>query len=357
MKYIKFFFLIISTIILYSSIGLTQINDDSNVLKIRHMLCIEEGLTELFPEQDIEINNFYRLTDGKSNDYLYCVQLVQPKAIKLVFRFIPYLKDYQRQYLYSKAAENSNLGPKVLYANKENCLFAMEFIEGESLSPTLLEDRVILEKFAYALYEIQHMQVESLEKFDVFEVIERKIEKYRKSTELQLSAQLDHYKSLLHIIKQAIAKHDILLVPSHNDIHMKNVFYDKDKNIKFIDWDNGGISDPFYDLACASIKLHFSAEQIDFFLRAYFSRDISSDEYAHFLLMQLAVIIEIALFFLEQNEVDNATIDFVKTFFNKIKHPVSGFNNSQDIAYAFFDLFDQKIKSEEYQKIFVPILL
>ena len=54
------------------------------------------------------------------------------------------------------------------------------------------------------------------------------------------------------IIHQKIENEKRSLVPCHNDLNYRNIFF-TEKNIIFIDWEMAGINYDFYDLAFISI--------------------------------------------------------------------------------------------------------
>jgi|ERR1700733_8462384 len=98
---------------------------------------------------------------------------------------------------------------------------------------------------------------------------------------------------------------------------MTNVFYDKNQYIKFIDWGDAGLGDPFFDLARASIEFHLSKDQTEKFLNEYFSGNISLIDRSHFFLMQYLAVLKICLYFLDLPHLDETTKYLVASYFKK----------------------------------------
>lgn len=65
--------------------------------------------------------------------------------------------------------------------------------------------------------------------------------------------QLNQMKVCMDEIEQTLRFFPVLLSPTHLDLHLSNIILrENNKEIILIDWVNGGISDPFFDLATFS---------------------------------------------------------------------------------------------------------
>ena len=324
-----------------------------NNVKNEHKIHIEEGIKAIFPYQSIA-GDVNPLLGGHSGDSLYTVQI---GSFKYVFRCMkqPHsIEICQKECLYTEIATEKGLGPKVLYQNGTTGCYATEFVEGTHLSSAHLEDRFILEQFTCALSTLHNTPVDSCLKFDIFERIEQKIESNLQKNP-HFSAELNNCLDNVHRIKTVIKKHTIEPKTCHNDIHMMNLFYTPEKTIQFIDWGNAGLGDPFWDLACASIKLHFSKDQSDFFLEKYFENNVSSLNRAHFILMQNIVLVGILLHYLDikQNIPNELVKSTVFNYLRKINEEVAGpIDTFEDIAKICFALIQKKIQSQEYKDAF-----
>lgn len=133
---------------------------------------------------------------------------------------------------------------------------------------------------------------------------------------------------------------------------MTNVFYDKNQCIKFIDWGDSGLGDPFFDLARASIEFHLSKDQTEKFLDAYFAGNISLLDRSHFFLMQYLALLKIGLYFLDLPHLDDATKPLVASYCkkNQIEADVNNINSPKDVAKIIFYLLEQKMSSEEFKQ-------
>lgn len=59
----------------------------------------------------------------------------------------------------------------------------------------------------------------------------------------------------------------------HNDVYEPNYIVTKTGDMYLIDWEYAGLNDPANDLACIFCRAHYTQEQIENYLRAYFGRE------------------------------------------------------------------------------------
>lgn len=310
---------------------------------------IEKSLAAIFHDGFQSEDVIYPLLDGKSQDRLYCGTI---ENRKIVFKFVAWPDDYIRQYFYSEMAAQKQLGPKILYNNEEDKLFVMEFVEGIHLSSNVLEDNAVLCQFSQAMYDIHHADPLNVEiAFDIFERAEKMILSHQEK-KIENYSDLVECQPFIHSMKAAIENRNIPPKPSHNDLHPLNVFYDNDKRIKFIDWGNAALSDPFYDLACISVAFGLSKEQADLFLKNYFDGSISDADRAHFFLMQNMVIFKYICSFRRLETIDSGTKGRVLACCQRTLgiEEINECATPQDIAEIFLDVFKKRVHSAEFNQ-------
>lgn len=319
-----------------------------------HRLLIEKCLKVIFPKDHHLIKGeISPLSGGKSEDNLYVGTLGKHK---LVFRIMTNLDACRKQCAYSEMVGKIQLGPNVIYQNVEDGIFVTEFIEGTPLHPHLLENTAILLQVAHALFQIHHSQSPHDDLFDVYKNIEFKLDYFIRH-DAEFSKKLENFLEYVRQIKSAIAHRKSSFAPCHNDIHMNNVFFDHQYHIKFIDWGDAGLGDPFFDLARASVEFHLSATQAKLFLEEYFSNNLSSADYAHFYLMQLLVLLKIGLKFLELDQLDPTTKERVISFFKKIESNLEteNINHPKDVSKIIFKLIEENLQSEKFNQALLTL--
>ncbi len=72
-------------------------------------------------------------------------------------------------------------------------------------------------------------------------------------------------------------------VLTHGDIYPPNFLFTKDGDMYMIDWEYTRIADPANDLAGFIARYDMSEEQIDRYLKMYFGRELTFEEYRHYI--------------------------------------------------------------------------
>lgn len=287
------------------------------------------------------------LSGGKSRDRLYVAHFGKSKCVIRIMAEAN-AKSFAKQVSYSELAAQNQLGPSVLHYNLEDGILITEFIEGAPLAPRLLDDEDVLLQFSKALHRIHHCKSLMEDAYDPFECFERQLKQH----------SFERYLKHTQRIKSALQSRNLKAKTCHNDIHMMNVFYDRNKNIQFIDWGDAALGDPFFDLARASIEFHLSQDQTEKFLNTYFSGKISASDRAHFVLMQQIALLKIGLYFLDLSHLDEMTKDLVVSYLkkNEIEVDSNRINRPMDAAKIIFHLFESKMLSEETEQALFTLL-
>ena len=316
-----------------------------NVLEIDRKL-LEKNLNYLF-DKKISYLGISPLSGGQSTDRLYLGKL---ENRKIVIRFTAdaNAKNYLKLLSYSQMAAQNQVGPAVLYFNAEDKLFVTDFVEGTPLSPTLCDNEMVVFQLGRALRNIHHSQISLEEKFDILELVIKQLRNFiekHKDFDSWMKNFLEYFQEIYTILN----KNRLLYRPCHNDIHTMNVFLDLNHDIKFIDWGDAGLGDPYYDLARASIEFQFSKEQTEKFLSTYFLENITSYDRAHFFLLRQVALLKIVLHFLNSSELTDRTKNLVVSFFNKNEIELSSeqINNAQDVAKYIFTTLEKEISSSD----------
>lgn len=72
-------------------------------------------------------------------------------------------------------------------------------------------------------------------------------------------------------------------VLSHGDIYSPNYLFTKDGDVYLIDWEFGSVADIANDVAGMVTRYELDDANVDRYLKAYFGRDLTFEEYRHFI--------------------------------------------------------------------------
>lgn len=94
---------------------------------------------------------------------------------------------------------------------------------------------------------------------------------------------LEKVERLDGYLKEDAERLGIKRVLCHNDVYEPNYIVSGDGEMYLIDWEYAGLNDPANDVDCILCRYHFSDEEIEAYLRAYFDRELTADERRHYI--------------------------------------------------------------------------
>lgn len=202
----------------------------------------------------------------------------------LVLRVLPKRESSQdfSKEIYA-SIENAKKGnaPKIFYADSQNGILVMEFLEGQILRDSIYVDtqnKII--NIAKLLKQSHSIPAQSLTSYNIYHRIY--------DTVLGMSAPLP--KRLLKLIEavKSIESEPNLneKVPCHNDLNPNNIM-DSDGELWLIDWEMAGLNDPMYDLATVSNFLIPDPTLQHELLKAYFGKAPNGQQLDRFAKMRL----------------------------------------------------------------------
>lgn len=98
---------------------------------------------------------------------------------------------------------------------------------------------------------------------------------------VEFADEVDKAKKLDSYLKEDAKRMGIPPVCCHNDTYEPNFLATADGDLYLIDWEYAGINDPANDLACFFSRYEYSDEDINKYIKAYFQREPTADEYRH----------------------------------------------------------------------------
>jgi thiamine kinase-like enzyme len=97
------------------------------------------------------------------------------------------------------------------------------------------------------------------------------------------------------------------------DLHLSNIILKDNEEIFLIDWVNGGISDPFFDLATFSYFSELNEVHNEIFLTSYFQRVPTEIEKARFnVILPVRAMVIAASFFSSVSNNTNSTEAYIE---------------------------------------------
>lgn len=197
------------------------------------------------------------------------------------------VEDRQQEVVAQQIVAMENIAPGIHYIDPDFTIMIMDFILDCNLKIAQLNDKENLKKVAQAISKLHHIKGGFADKTMIFDRINKK---YLKIIEEGITHPIIVEKVIKKLpdIQTKIEKFSQSTVPSHGDFLSLNICFDG-QNVTFIDWTDGRLEDPFFDLAYFAVW-HLLNTQAEYdFLEYYFDRVPTSEELDHFYLMKQVV--------------------------------------------------------------------
>jgi thiamine kinase-like enzyme len=198
----------------------------------------------------------------------------------------------------AQEAGRMGIGPEVHFIDSQLEALIMDFIPGRTVHPLDFRTDDQLIKFAQLIRQLHHASngfPSARSPFQRFDDFLRNGEEKK----IVFPLKMAEAKSCMDLIEAILRLHPVPLAPTHLDLNSLNIMLSNDRFF-LIDWVNGGMSDPYHDLAIFSVFLGLEEPQIQVFLTHYFGHTPTLFEMSRFVLLKPVRLLVIAAAFLSQ---------------------------------------------------------
>lgn len=232
------------------------------------------------------------LKGGGSAATLYRFDFNQSSYVLRLFPPQASVSTRKHQFQLAKEAGKLGFGPKIHFVDSSMNGLIMDFIPGEILHKT---DRQGVIRFAQFLRKLHNSSANfplAVSPFIRFNNFQSKMEAYPE--------RFFETITLMNDFEAIFKQFPTSLVPSHLDLHPLNILHHENQFF-LVDWVNGGMSDPYFDLATFCIFHDLNEENQLLFLNHYFGRAPNALECDRFFITQpiRPLVVAAALFSLE----------------------------------------------------------
>ncbi|HXH54923.1 MAG TPA: phosphotransferase [Gammaproteobacteria bacterium] len=237
-------------------------------------------LTEASPK-DISIST---LKGGKSSSTLY---KIDTGKISYVLRCPAPTTSNPNRWLQASLAKQAGVlgvGPKIHFVDSEEYAIIMEYVSGRTASPLDFENKSFLINFSLLLQKLHDSQLEFPLATCPFYRFQRFLIKCDQN-KVYCDANFSDVKFIMDEIATILQLHPISLAPCHLDLNLSNIIFTNEKFL-LVDWVNGGMSDPYFDLATFSIFAGLNESQTKDFLAYYLKHVPTQLEWARFVIIR-----------------------------------------------------------------------
>lgn len=192
----------------------------------------------------------------------WVVKLFSPAVSRLGLR-MPF-----RDVLHNTTtAGAAGVGARVMRAFDDLPALVLEFLDGRTLTPLELRDPIRIVRLGRVLRRLHYRSAPFLNEVDPFRFGQHCVRLIRRHGLGTPMGMLDALP-LIEDLWRVLVCNALPLVPSHNDVHGPNII-DGDE-IRLVDFDFSGMSDPCVDLGCLAMEGNYSTAQLQELSAAYF---------------------------------------------------------------------------------------
>ncbi|MBA3814061.1 MAG: phosphotransferase [Alphaproteobacteria bacterium] len=217
-------------------------------------------------------------------DRSYVLRILPPQASHIT---------RTHEVLLAQRAGEVGIGPKIHFVAPHLEAFITDFISGRTVNPLDFQNLSQLGQFAQLLQKLHSSPGKIPVACSPFQRFHNFLAKSEQRG-LILSPKLSEVKRLMEEIEEIFRLHDIPLVPCHLDLHSENIML-REKDFVVVDWVNGGLSNPYFDLATFAIFHGLNEFQTTAFLTTYFGQPPRELEWSLFRVAQPLRLFVIAL--------------------------------------------------------------
>jgi len=216
--------------------------------------------------------SLYRFDIGQNS---YVLRLLPQQASNLT---------RMHQIILAKQVGKIHIGPEIHFVDSQMEGMIMNFIPGRTVQQKDFKDCDNLSQFAKFLRKL-HRSKES------FPIACSPFQRFRnfllkgKQEKITYPSRFAELKTLMEELEATLQLSPVLQVPTHLDLHPLNIML-TDQQFFLVDWVNGGICDPYFDLTTFATFQCLDESQTLTFLTHYFERSPTQFEWNRFIITQ-----------------------------------------------------------------------
>lgn len=188
------------------------------------------------------------------------------------------------QTILAKQAGGIGIGPEIYFADSQMDGMIMSFIPGRTVQQKDFQNNDNLALFAKFLKKLHRAKGRFPAAYSPFRRFQNFLLK-GKQEKITYPSKFNEAIMLMEELEATFQLNPVPQVPTHLDLHPLNIML-ADRQFFLVDWVNGGICDPYFDLAAFTTFQGLDESQILTFLTHYFERPPAPSEWNRFIIAQ-----------------------------------------------------------------------
>jgi thiamine kinase-like enzyme len=223
--------------------------------------------------------------------------------------------DRSNERVCSIAAAEAGVAPPVVYAVGDALVTA--FIDAETMHPDTLAGRPDRIRQVVETVKRVHQRATFPNEIDLFDMI-RHYTSMAREAGAPFPDDIDWMFAIEDQIEAAMARDKPAPAACHNDLLSENFLIDKDGRMWLIDWEYGGMTDPYFDLGDFCVEHPFSAQEEQLILTAYCG-EMVEHRYYRMLLHKLTADLWWSIWAMIQSKLSTIDFDFYEYGVNRVR--------------------------------------
>jgi thiamine kinase-like enzyme len=167
-------------------------------------------------------------------------------------------RDVERECMIQ--ADKVGVGPAVAYQIDPEGALIIDFVEGQVMHPDTISGHPERLQQVVKTVKVFHDGAVFGHKIKLFDML-RKYTKIARDIDAPMPPELESLLLAMEDIETATARNPVPDVACHNDLLSENFIVDADGKMWIIDWEYGGMTDPFFDLGDFVMEHPFTREE------------------------------------------------------------------------------------------------
>lgn len=165
-------------------------------------------------------------------------------------------------------AGKAGVSPRVAYTIDPEGALVIDFVDGEIMHPETMAGHPDRIRQAVETARKVHKKAVFKHEIRVFDML-RQYTKIARDIDAPISTDLERALRRMDEIETAVAQRPVPDVACHNDLLSENFIVDAAGKMWIIDWEYGGMTDPYFDLGDFVMEHPFSREEERLVVEAY----------------------------------------------------------------------------------------
>jgi len=248
------------------------------------------------------------LSGGLSNNNYTCFVEDKKYVLRIPGEGTDVFIDRSNELGATIATAKIGVSPEVLSVIKPEDAMVIPFVDGKLMNPQLIaSDDGIVEKIINVLKSV-HAEAVFDQTTYVFDMI-RKYTKWARERKAFFPHDFDWMCNVADKIEKAMDRDKPELAACHNDVLSENFILDESGKIWLLDWEYGGMNDPFFDLGDFAVEHPLSRKQEELIIQTYCG-EMQPHRLYRILLHKLTADLWWSLWAMIQDRISNLDFDY-----------------------------------------------